>query len=101
MRECPTTATAIVSCLDWVIRWASDPGSYRPSTTSALADVPKQSPIHPNYKQRLHLPLSQQEFYLGRADGRVEVRSNFYNDEEFAKSQADTYFDIRPQYRDE
>ncbi|PSR85674.1 phytanoyl-dioxygenase family protein [Coniella lustricola] len=57
-----------------------------------------QSPIHPNYKQRLHLPLSTQDFFLGQAKGRVEVRANFYEDSEFAVTKADTYFDIRPQY---
>lgn len=56
-----------------------------------------QSPFHPNYKQRLHLPVSQQEFFIGRARGRVEVRANFHEDEEFEKTKADSVFDIRPQ----
>lgn len=60
-----------------------------------------QSPIHPNYRQRLHLPVSQQQFFLGCARGRVEVRANFYGDEEFAMTKADTIFDIRPQYPDD
>lgn len=42
--------------------------------------------------------MAMQEFFLGRAKGRVEVRANFYSDEEFAATEADTYFDIRPQY---
>ncbi|CAN8105438.1 unnamed protein product [Discula destructiva] len=57
-----------------------------------------QSPFHPSYKQRLHLPLSQQELLLSQAKGRVEVRANFYEDEDFHESKADTFFDIRPQY---
>lgn len=61
-------------------------------------DRGNQSPVHPNYAARLHLPLAQQEFFLGRAKGRVEVRANFYDDEEFERTTADTYFDIRPQY---
>lgn len=60
-----------------------------------------QSPIHPNYKARLHLPLTHQDFFMGSARGRVEVRANFYDDEEFATTTKDTYFDIRPQYGDE
>lgn len=58
----------------------------------------QQSPFHPNHKQRMHLPLSQQEFLLGRAEGRVEVRANFYEDDEFRKTKRDTDFDIGPQY---
>lgn len=57
-----------------------------------------QSPFHPNYKQRLHLPISLQECLLGQAKNLVEVRANFYEDEEFEKSTADTFFDISPQY---
>jgi hypothetical protein len=49
----------------------------------------------------MHLPVSQQEFFIGRARGRVEVRSNFYSDEEFEKTKADSFFDIRPQYGDD
>lgn len=48
----------------------------------------------------MHLPESQQEFFMGRARGRVEVRANFYGDEEFEKTKADSFFDIRPQYGD-
>lgn len=47
---------------------------------------------------RLHLPLAQQEFFLGRAKGRVEVRANFYGDQEFEETTADTFFEIKPQY---
>ncbi|KAJ4387448.1 hypothetical protein N0V93_008040 [Gnomoniopsis smithogilvyi] len=57
-----------------------------------------QSPFHPNYKQRLHFPISKQEYLLGQAKNMVEVRANFYGDDEFEKSKADTYFDISPQY---
>ncbi|KAF3763305.1 phytanoyl-CoA dioxygenase family protein [Cryphonectria parasitica EP155] len=57
-----------------------------------------QSPFHPNFKQRLHLPLSQEEFFLGQSKGRIEVRANFYDDDEFSKTKADTMFDICPQY---
>ncbi|KUI60918.1 Kanamycin B dioxygenase [Cytospora mali] len=60
-----------------------------------------QSPVHPNYGQRMHLPVSQQEFFLAGARGRVEVRANFYSDEEFEKTKADNLFDIRPQYGDD
>lgn len=50
----------------------------------------------------MHLPSSQQGFFLGAARGKVEVRANFYGDEEFEETKADTFFDIRPQYgRDE
>ncbi|ROV93440.1 hypothetical protein VPNG_09610 [Cytospora leucostoma] len=60
-----------------------------------------QSPIHPNYVQRMHLPSSQQNFFLGGARGRVEVRANFYDDEKFEETKADTFFDIRPHYGDD
>lgn len=35
---------------------------------------------------------------MGRGRGRVEVRANFHDDEEFEKTKADAAFDIRPQY---
>ncbi|ROV94793.1 hypothetical protein VMCG_08841 [Cytospora schulzeri] len=60
-----------------------------------------QSPYHPSYKQRMHLPVAQQEFFMSRARGRVEVRASFYDDEEFEKTKADSFFDIRPQYGDD
>lgn len=46
----------------------------------------------------MHLPVSQQEFFMGRARGRVEVRADFLEDEGFEKTKADSFFDIRPQY---
>lgn len=46
----------------------------------------------------MHLPESQQAFFMGRARGRVEVRANFHDDEEFEKTKADSIFDIRPQH---
>ncbi|KAK2608099.1 hypothetical protein N8I77_006732 [Diaporthe amygdali] len=60
-----------------------------------------QSPLHPNYKQRLHLPASQQHFFVGHSRGRLEVRANFYDDEEFEKTKADSVFDIRPRYEED
>ena len=47
---------------------------------------------------RLHLPASQQDFFLGNAQEKVEVRANFYGEEEFKTLKSDTYFNLRPQY---
>ena len=60
-----------------------------------------QSPSHPNFTMRAHLPASQQAFFLGHAQDKVEVRANFYGAEEFAKTTADEFFDLRPTYEDE
>ncbi|KAG8162350.1 hypothetical protein KVR01_008115 [Diaporthe batatas] len=60
-----------------------------------------QSPVHPNYTQRLHLPVSQQGFFLGRARGRVEVRANFYDDEVLEKSRPDLVFDPRSRFSED
>ncbi|KAK6064066.1 phytanoyl-dioxygenase family protein [Seiridium cupressi] len=54
-----------------------------------------QSPTHPNYRMRCHLPLSSQSFFLGHASGFVEVRTNIYPDEELAKSKPDEYFNLQ------
>ncbi|KAJ9156200.1 Phytanoyl-dioxygenase family protein [Pleurostoma richardsiae] len=59
-----------------------------------------QSPAHPNYTMRVHLPASQKEFFLSHAQDKVEVRANFYEDKEFEVLKADTYFDLRPTYLD-
>lgn len=50
---------------------------------------------------RTHLPASQQAFFLGHAQDRVEVRANFYGDQEFARTTADEFFDLRPTYDDD
>lgn len=50
---------------------------------------------------RLHLPLSEQKFFLSHAKDSVEVRANFYEEAEFAQTKADEYFNIRPSYDDD
>ncbi|KIW11460.1 hypothetical protein PV08_10760 [Exophiala spinifera] len=58
-----------------------------------------QSPHYPNYSQRCHLPLSQQDFFMrSSAGGTVEVRANFYEDGEFDRLTKDTWFQLRPDY---
>lgn len=67
------------------------------STTDVDA---RQSPSHPNYVMRCHLPASREAFFLGHAGDKVEVRANFYGDGEFASTKADDFFDLRPSYED-
>ncbi|KAI6085445.1 phytanoyl-dioxygenase family protein [Hypoxylon rubiginosum] len=55
-----------------------------------------QSPHHTGEFLHLHLPLSQKEFFTEKAAGRVEVRAKWYEDEEFAKTKADTVFYAGP-----
>jgi hypothetical protein len=59
-----------------------------------------QSPVYPGYGMTLHLPASQREFFLANAmEHQVEVRAQWYeNEEEFAKTNADTMFNTRPNY---
>ncbi|KAI3325911.1 phytanoyl-dioxygenase family protein [Xylariaceae sp. AK1471] len=59
-----------------------------------------QSPTHPNYRMRCHLPLSSQAFFLSHASNLVEVRANFYPDEELAKIKPDELFSLRPDQSD-
>lgn len=57
-----------------------------------------QSPAHPNYTMRLHLPASQRTFFLGDAPANVDVRANVYTDQELAELKIDSFFDLRPEY---
>ncbi|KAI1775624.1 phytanoyl-dioxygenase family protein [Hypoxylon cercidicola] len=55
-----------------------------------------QSPHHSSEFMKLHLPLSQKEFFTEKAAGRVEVRAKWYEEEELAKTKADTAFHAGP-----
>jgi hypothetical protein len=57
-----------------------------------------QSPYHPNYTMRVHLPFSQREFFLSNARELVDVRAQWYSKEELSKTNADTAFYSRPAY---
>ncbi|ETN43945.1 uncharacterized protein HMPREF1541_11076 [Cyphellophora europaea CBS 101466] len=54
------------------------------------------SPSYPNFLQRCHLPESQRPFWLG--SDKVELRANFWDDEEFKKTKRDSEFLLRPTY---
>lgn len=50
---------------------------------------------------RVHLPLSQRDFFLQEGGDRVEVRAQWYeNKEDLAKTTADTVFYTRPSYQE-
>lgn len=55
------------------------------------------SPHYPNFLQRAHLPESQRAFWLG--NGQVELRANFWEDEEFKSITKDSDFVLRPTYQ--
>ena len=57
-----------------------------------------QSPYHPNYTLRVHLPFAQRQFFLENASENVEVRVQWYSDEELAKTIEDTVFYTRAAY---
>lgn len=60
-----------------------------------------QSPHYPNYRLKVHLPLSQEKFFLGHERSDVEVRATWYTDEDLVKNTEDTNFDTRPAYLEE
>lgn len=47
---------------------------------------------------RVHLPFAQQNFFLGNAGDMVDVRAQFYSDEEYAETKNDMIFNLRPTY---
>lgn len=51
---------------------------------------------YPNHLQRCHLPESQREFWL--SNRQVELRANFWEDEEFKGIKKDSEFLVRPSY---
>ncbi|KAI1372224.1 phytanoyl-dioxygenase family protein [Hypoxylon crocopeplum] len=51
-----------------------------------------QSPHHAGDFMKLHLPLAQKEFFAKSAGDKVEVRAQWYDHDEFAKTKADTVF---------
>lgn len=57
-----------------------------------------QSPYHPNYTLRVHLPFTQRQFFLENTSESVEVRVQWYSDEELAKTNEDTVFYTRAAY---
>lgn len=57
-----------------------------------------QSPYHPSFTMRVHLPFSQREFFLGNARELVDVRAQWYSEEELSKTNEDTAFYTRPVY---
>ncbi|KAI1319314.1 phytanoyl-dioxygenase family protein [Xylariaceae sp. FL0255] len=56
------------------------------------------SPYYPSYKMSVHLPSSQREFFLGNANDMVNVRAQWYSEDELVKTTADTEFYTRPVY---
>lgn len=54
------------------------------------------SPHYPNFLQRCHLPESQRAFWL--SSSQVELRANFWEDEEFKNIKKDSEFLVRPTY---
>ncbi|CAG9938664.1 unnamed protein product [Clonostachys rosea f. rosea IK726] len=57
-----------------------------------------QSSVHPNYTLTTHLPFSQREFFMKYGGENVELRAQWYSDEDLAKTTADTVFHARPVY---
>jgi len=57
-----------------------------------------QSPFYPNYSMRCHLPVSQRDFFTKSAKDMVEIRADFYEDDEFETMTKDTHFELRPDY---
>lgn len=57
-----------------------------------------QSPFYPNSRMRCHLPVSQRDFFKRSAKDMVEVRADFYEDDEFETLTKDTHFELRPDY---
>ena len=47
---------------------------------------------------RVHLPFSQQNFFLGNAGDMVDVRAQFYGEDEFEATKNDMVFNLRPDY---
>jgi hypothetical protein len=49
---------------------------------------------------RCHLPVSQRDFFTRLPTGKdmVEVRADFYEDDEFETLTKDTHFELRPDY---
>ncbi|KXJ86500.1 phytanoyl-dioxygenase family protein [Microdochium bolleyi] len=56
------------------------------------------SPHHPNYYLKVHLPSSQEKFFLGNGRPDVEVRAQWYSDEDLAKVTEDVNFYTKPAY---
>ena len=47
---------------------------------------------------RCHLPVSQRDFFTKSAKDMVEIRADFYEDDEFETMTKDTHFELRPDY---
>ncbi|KAJ5784756.1 uncharacterized protein N7503_009968 [Penicillium pulvis] len=56
-----------------------------------------QNPVFPNTSMMCHLPASQKEFFE-KAPGNLELRAEFYDDEEFKETSLDSVFNLRPVY---
>ncbi|KAH7304514.1 phytanoyl-dioxygenase family protein [Stachybotrys elegans] len=56
------------------------------------------SPHHPNYYLKVHLPSSQERFFLENARPDVELRAQWYSDEDLVKVTEDTNFYTKPVY---
>lgn len=46
---------------------------------------------------RCHLPVAQKEFFEN-CPGNVQVRAEYYGEEEFVKTTRDSEFNLRPVY---
>jgi hypothetical protein len=58
-----------------------------------------QSPHYPNSFLKVHLPSSQQKFFLENAAASdVEMRAQWYTDEELAMTTEDTNFRTAPDW---
>ncbi|KAJ1330872.1 kanamycin B dioxygenase [Microdochium nivale] len=56
------------------------------------------SPHYPSNLLKVHLPSSQKKFFLENGRPDVEVRAQWYSDEEFVNVTEDVNFDTRPAY---
>ncbi|KAJ5646241.1 hypothetical protein N7490_002613 [Penicillium lividum] len=56
-----------------------------------------QNPVFPNSSMMCHLPASQREFFEN-TPGNLEVRSKFYEEEDFERTTLDSVFNLRPVY---
>ncbi|KAK2051213.1 phytanoyl-dioxygenase family protein [Colletotrichum caudatum] len=56
------------------------------------------APHYPNYTLKLHLPHSKRQFFLENGGDDVEVRAQWYSDEDLAKNTEDTNFYTTPAY---
>ncbi|KAJ5731731.1 uncharacterized protein N7483_006239 [Penicillium malachiteum] len=56
-----------------------------------------QSPVFPNQSMMCHLPAAQREFFEN-SPSNIEIRVQFYDEEEFGNTTRDSEFNLRPLY---